>query len=176
MVKYGSKIRERSAGGHAGPRVHHVQDHLAPLAVAAQGEGAAAGHGPGRVRGERHHHLLQRVGVDRGRTSPVGIRETTRTRAKAGWRSSSRRAVPTVARRSAARPRIGPRRVQQRADDALAARHLAADQVLEAAAPPCGRAALGAFWAREASTSAHPAIPARGFETSWATPATSCPR
>ena len=99
----------------------------------------------------------------------------TRTRAKAGWRSSSLRASETVAPTSARRPDAGPRRVEQEAHDLLAAGDLAADEVPELARLARGAPGPPSRRARRAPPRS-PAMPARGFEISWATPETSWPR
>ena len=147
-----------------------------PRRLARDRERAALGHRGRGVHRQRHHHLLQRVGVDpdaraapwarwpaagRGR-GRVALEQAQRERQRladvGGWSPcalgrTSRAGTARSARSERPRSRIRSRnwRASRRAS----------------------RLPLAAS---EASASAQPAMPASGFEISWATPETSWPR
>ncbi len=105
---------------------------------------------------------------------PLGTLARTRRRARAGCRSSRRRARETVASRSAPSPGAG-REESSRNRTILSQR--ATSVRMRSRNWRASRAEWRSpFAASEASASAQPAMPARGFEISWATPETSWPR
>jgi hypothetical protein len=105
----------------------------------------------------------------------AGMRAATRMRANEGWRSSRRSAVPTVAATSVDVPGLG-RAESSRKRTILS--HRATSVRMRSRNWRASRRpeSPDGLRASDARASAQPAIPASGFETSCATPATSWPR
>ena len=104
---------------------------------------------------------------------PPGTRKRTRMRLKAGWRSRSLRAVCTVTGSSAVSP--GEGRAESSRKRTICSERATSSRI-RSRNFRASRAVPGALAASELRASAQPAMPDRGFEISWATPATSWPR